>query len=99
MAVKLLHKGCRGDLALTPGRSRRGRGCDAVDEDGEVCGSEGFTAARRQSRLLLESLVEGEEVILPRLQGLVFRDFVVPLGAVLGGGVRLEEQVRCDGGK
>ena len=57
-----------------------------------MCGSEGVAAACRRSCLLFESLVEGEEVIFPRLQGLVFRDFSVPLGAVLGEGVHLEER-------
>ena len=41
VAVKLLHKGRRGYLALTPGRSCRGGGCDAVNEDGGVFGAEG----------------------------------------------------------
>ena len=64
-----------------------------------MCGTEGVDAARRQSRLPFESFVKGEEVILPRLQGLVFWDFSVPLGAVLGEGVLLEEQGGCDGGE
>ena len=70
-----------------------------MDEDGGVCGSEGVAAARCQSRPPSESLVEGEKLILPRLQGLVFREFPVLLGAVLGEGFRLEEQGGCDGGK
>ena len=35
--------------------------------------------------------MEGEEIILPRLQGLVLGYFVAPFGAVLGEGVSLEE--------
>ena len=61
-----------------------------MDEDGGVCGSEGVDAARRQFRFLFERIVEGEEVILPRLQGLVFQYSAIPLGAALGGGVSLE---------
>ena len=99
VAVKLLHKGCRGALTLTPERSCRGGGWDAVDEDGGVCGSEGVATARRQSPYPSKSFVEGEEVILPRLQGLVLGDFAIPLGAVLGGGARLEELVGCDDGE
>ena len=49
MAVKLLHKGRRGACALTPGSSRRGRGCDIVDEGGGVCGTKGVAAACCQS--------------------------------------------------
>ena len=99
MAVKLLHKGHMGALDLNPGRYRRGGGCDAVDEDGGVCGSEGVAADRRQSCLPFKSLVKEEEVILPLLQGMVFWDFSVPFGAALGEGVFLEEQEGCDGGE
>ena len=99
MAVKLLHKGCKGVLALNPVRFCRVRGYGAVDDDGGVCGSKGAAAACRQYHLPFKILVEGEELILPRLQGLVLRDFFVPLGAVLREGVRLEEQGGCDGGE
>ena len=68
-----------------------------MDEGGRVCGTKGVAAARRQYRLPFESFVEGEEVILPHLQGLFFGDFAVPIGAVLGEGVSLEEQGGCDG--
>ena len=57
-----------------------------MDEGSVVCGTEGVAADRRQSRFPFEIFVEGEEVILPRLQGLVLGDFAIPLGAVLGGG-------------
>ena len=70
-----------------------------MDEGGGVCRSEGVAAACRQSCFLFKSFLEGEEVILPRLQGLVFRYFAVPLGAVLWEGVCLEDQGRCDGSK
>ena len=88
-----------GALALTLGRSFCGRGCDAVDGDDGVCGFEGVGADRQQSCLLFKSLVEGGGVILPRLQGMVLWDFAVPLGEVLGEGVRLEEQGGCNSGK
>ena len=58
-AVKLLHKGRRGDFALTPICSCRGGGCDSVDKDGGVFISEGVSAARYQSRLPFKSRVEG----------------------------------------
>ena len=64
-----------------------------------MCGTEGVAAARRQSRFPFESFVEGEEVILPHLKGLILGDFAVPFGAVLWEGVRLEEQGGCDGNK
>ena len=70
-----------------------------MDEGGGVCGTEGVAAACCQSQLPFESFVEGEEIILPRLQGLVLGDFAVPFGAVLGEGVRLEERGGCDGGE
>ena len=43
--------------------------------------------------------MEGDELILPSLQGLVFWDFAVPLGVVLGEVVLLEEKRVCDGGE
>ena len=71
-----------------------------MDKDGGVFISEGVSAARYQSRLPFKSRVEGGGgVILPRLQGLVFRDFSVPFGAVLGEGVHLEERGGFDGGE
>ena len=70
-----------------------------MGEGGGVCGSKGVAAARRQSHFPFEIFLEGEEVIPPRLQGLVFRDFAVPLGAVLGEVVCLDEKGGCDGGK
>ena len=70
-----------------------------MDEDGGVCRSKGVSAARCQSCFPFESLVEEEEVILQRLQGLVLRDFTVPLGVVLGEVVLLEEKRVCDGGE
>ena len=68
-----------------------------MDKGGGVCVTEGVAVARRQSRFPFERFVEGEEVILLCLQGLVLEDFAVPFGAVLGEGVRLEERRGCDG--
>ena len=68
-------------------------------EGDRVCGTKGVAAAHRQSRFMFEGFVEGEEVITPRLQGLVLGDFPILLGVALGEGVRLEEQGGCDVGE
>ena len=68
-----------------------------MDEGGKVCGIKGVATACRQYRLPFDRFVEGEEVILPRLQVLVLWDYSVPLGAVLGEGFRLEERGGCGG--
>ena len=70
-----------------------------MDKGGGVCGTKGVAAARCWSLFLFERFLEGEEVILPCLHGLVLWYFFVPFGAVLGERVRLEEQRGCDGGK
>ena len=74
-------------------------GGDIVDKVGGVCRTEGVATARHQSRFLFKSFVEGEKVILPCLQDLVLGNFAVPFGAILWGGVRLEEQRGCNGGE
>ena len=63
-----------------------------MDEGGGVCGTEGVAAAHRQYQFPFDSFLEGEELILPFLQGLVLGDFAVLFGSVLGEGVHLEER-------
>ena len=70
-----------------------------MDEGGGVCVTKGVAAACHQYQFPFKRFVEGEELVLPCLQDLVLGNFAVPFGAILWGGVRLEEQRGCNGGE